>query len=98
MLFGETLEQVLALAVDALAGNVTGIRKHPDVIERLLESILAKAASASDRVGSHNLVAVFEKFVGRVVVKGTLPTTDQITKSLAAWLTASSRLNRMHSP
>jgi hypothetical protein len=84
LLFGETLESALAAVIEALAGNVTGVAKDPQIVNQFLQKLLADAAANPNRYGSEGLLRVFRTLIGKVLASGALPKDDEINAALSA--------------
>jgi len=83
LLFGETLEAVLAVIVESLAGNVTAIAIQPDLAGQFLRSILEHAAATPAKFGSEGVLMVLQTFIGGVLANGILPSVQQIDETLS---------------
>ncbi|MCD4742211.1 MAG: hypothetical protein K8R67_07015 [Desulfobacteraceae bacterium] len=83
LLFGETLELILEATIVALAGNISAVVDHPELVEQFLVIILEQASAAPGKIGSDGLVKVFRVLIGNVLADGTLPTEQEITEALS---------------
>jgi hypothetical protein len=83
LLFGETLEAAVEVAIEALAGNVSALANQPDLVGQFLRMILDKASANPEKFGSDGLIKVFRAFIGNVLSRGTFPTDNKIDDTLS---------------
>jgi len=84
VLFGKTLEQVLAASIEALAGNITAAVDQPEVVDGFLEQLKAGAEAAPGKFGSDAMLSVFRGLIGNVLATGKLPKENEIEAILFA--------------
>ncbi len=70
LLFGETLEAVVAAAVESLAGNITAVTNTPGIVGGFLHSLLEMASARPENFGSATILRVFRAFIGAVLADG----------------------------
>jgi len=84
VLFGKTLEQVLAASIEALAGNITAAVNQPEAVDGFLEQLKAGAEAAPEKFGSDAMLSVFRGLIGNVLATGKLPAEGEIEAILFA--------------
>lgn len=80
----DTLRQSIVLILEALRGNITGLKQTTGLIDSYLASILNYAKTQGDRIGSDTFLSILDTTIATVVMTGDLPNIEQLISKLEA--------------
>lgn len=84
LLFGETLKTAITTVIDAMGGNISGLHDQPDIVDKFFKDLLLRASQNPEKFGSDSIVRIIQSLIGGVLVKGVLPTDDEIDNILSS--------------
>jgi len=80
----DTLRKSIVLMLNALRGNIIGLKQTTGLIESYLSSILNYAKTHGDKIGSDTFLSILDTTVATVLMTGDLPNIEQFVSKLEA--------------
>ena len=82
LIFGKTLLTMIEMVIEQLAQNIQGAIENNESIAELLTLLLTVAQANPNKIGSVNLLSLFEQYLAQVLATGTLPTIAEINTKI----------------
>lgn len=70
---GITLNHVMQTVLEALANDISGLKKHPDILVRYFSTLLQQIIENPEKWGSRNIIDFVESSIESVFMSGDLP-------------------------